>query len=190
MQNTWNFVQKKFRRPSTSTTFRRLYHKNNYQRQEGVIVFRIIILLSLLAYGCATTKSELIRQHHYGEVKLPKSVNLEIDGKTKRYYVFEAPSTEYSDYDYVLLNQKEAPAAKKSRYLIIKECPAGSPCDSLKKWIDDEYCKKVQYMTEYCNMEIDELVKELAGDSYIICSDSIDSRYQKCKGEYRYRGYY
>jgi len=153
-------------------------------------LFRKIIYIALVTLTCASTKSELIRKHHHDEINLPKSVNLNIDGKTGRYYVFEAPSTKYSDYDYVMTKQEEAPAVKKSRYLIIKECPAGSPCDSIKKWIDDEYCKKVQYMTEYCNMEIDELVKELAGDSYIICSDSIDSRYQKCKGEYRYRGYY
>ena len=153
-------------------------------------MFRKIILSSLLALNCASTKIELIWQHHYDDLELPKTVNLEINGETKRYYVFEAPSTKYSDFNYVLQKQEEAPAKKKNRYLIIKECPKGSYCDSMKKWIDDEYCKKIQYMTDYCNKELEVLIKELAKDSYIIFSDSIDYRYQECKGVYKYRGYY
>ena len=156
----------------------------------GVMLFRKIIFSSLLALNCALTKTELVWRHHHDDVNLPKIVNLEINGATKRYYVFEAPSTTYSDYDYVLLKQEEAPAQKKNKYLIIKECPKGSPCDSMKKWIDDEYCKKIQYMTEYCNKELEVLIKELAEDSYIIFSDSIDRRYQECKGVYKYKGYY
>ncbi|MBN1309083.1 MAG: hypothetical protein JXA18_14260 [Chitinispirillaceae bacterium] len=154
------------------------------------MLFRKVVLVSLLACNCASTKTELIWKHHHDGVDLPKIMNLKMNGAIKRYYVFEAPSTKYSDFDYVLLKQEEAPANTKNRYIIIKECPRGSPCDSMKKWIDDEYCKKIQYMTEYCNKELEVLIKELAEGSYIIFSDSIDSRYQECKGEYKYRGYY
>ena len=153
-------------------------------------MFRAVVLSSLSALACALTKNELVLRHDRDDIDLPKSVNLEINGATRRYYVFEAPTTKYSDYDYVLMKQEEAPAPRKNRYLVIKECPKGSPCDSMRKWIDNEYCKKMQYMTEYCNTELDVLTKELAGDSYVIFADSIDARYRKCRGEYRYRGYY